>query len=257
MAPAITAVIAGLGLADSLVAVDAWSGKRTDVPASAVRFDMMKPDAEKLASLEPDLLLVSEITRGGSTADPFKPLSGAGISVVYLPTASSVRDIRDQVSLIAGLVGRQKEGTALTARMEGEIAAVRAISDRIPRGERRTVLFELAPAPYIYSFGRGVYLDEILALAGAENALSDESGWIAVSAERVFACDPDVILTNVDYMDDPVAEIRSRAGWQALKAVREGRVYAIDSATSSQPSPEVTRALRQIAEAVYPEYFRE
>ena len=234
-------------MADSLVAVDTWSADIAGVPRDAVRFDMMQPDIERLAALEPDLLLVSTLTRAGTNRDPFKPLADSGVRVVYIPTAISIEDIRRDTAAIAELLGRDDAGKSLVAAMEIEIESIRAIARGIPADARRTVMFEISPAPYIYSFGHGVYLDELLAAAGAVNAFAGEEGWIAVSGEQALASNPDVILTNVSYLDDPVGEICARDGWSGIAAVRTGR---------SQPTPDVVRALRQIAEAVYPEYFK-
>jgi iron complex transport system substrate-binding protein len=139
--------------------------------------------------------------------------------------------------------------------MDAEIARIEKIAQKIPAKERRTVVFELSSAPDIYSFGKGVYLNELIEKAGAINALGDETGWISVSAETVVAANPDVILTNVTGIDNPVKEIAKRPGWSGMKAVKHRKIFRIDAATSSQPSPDVVLALRQIAEAVYPEYF--
>ena len=256
LAPALTTILAGLGLADSLVAVDTWSAERADVPVDAVRFDMMNPDAERLALLEPDLIFVSTITQAGTNRDPFKPLSEAGARVEYMATSASIAGIRDDVTRIAELTGTQKAGHELVAQMDTEIDRISAVARSIPESERRTVVFEIAPAPYIYSFGSGVYLNELLETVGAVNALADEKGWISVSAETIVAADPDVILTNVNYLDDSIAEIKARPGWSDMKAVKTGRVFYIDNTTSSQPAPDIVKALNEIAKAVYPEYFK-
>jgi iron complex transport system substrate-binding protein len=256
MAPACTSIIAKLGLAGNIVACDTWSGKVGGVSGGAVRFDMMKPDAEKLAALEPDIVFVSALTKAGTSRDPFKPLSDAGVRVVYLPTSASIEEIRGDIARIAALLGREREAKAAIAEMDESIARISAIAKTIPEGKRRSVVFEIEPAPYIYSFGSGVYLDELLHDAGAINALAKETGWIAVSAEAVVAANPDVILTNVSSLPDPVAEIKSRPGWSGVKAVKEGRVYLIDGGASAQPGPGVAKALEEIAKAVYPEYFK-
>jgi iron complex transport system substrate-binding protein len=256
MAPACTSILAGLGLAGSIIAVDSWSAAVPGISAGIPRFDMMKPDVERLAALECDLLLVSAMTREGTGKDPFKPLSEAGVRVEYIPTSKTLADIRSDVTRIAELTDRAVEGKKLIQAMDGEIEATAAIVRSIPESRRRTVVFEISGAPSIYSFGSGVYLDELLTAAGAVNALGKEKGWIAVSAETIVASDPDVILTNVGYIPDPVAEILNRPGWDGMQAVRNGRVYFIDNESSSQPTPYVTKALREIAEAVYPEYFK-
>jgi len=256
MAPSSTSILIGLGLAGSLVAIDNWSAKIPGIPRQIPAYDLMKPDIERLAALSPDLLFVSSMTKEGSSRDPFKPLSDSGIKVIYIPTSATIDDIRSDVRRIAGLTGSETEGTKLIAEMDAEIGRIADIGRTIPEKSRRSVVFEIAAAPYIYSFGRGVYLNELIETAGAVNALAGEKGWISVSAETIVASDPDVILTNVAYLADPVAEIIGRPGWAGMKAVRNKRVFYIDTVSSSQPSPDAVKALREIAEAVYPEYFR-
>ncbi len=256
MAPSYTAVLADLGLADWIVACDTWSETGGGLSDAVVRFDMMNPDAERLAAIAPDLILVSEMTKQGTSTDPFKPLSDSGIRVEYLPTSASLAEIRSDTARIAALVGREAEGQRLIATMDDAIAAIRSIGEKIPANERRTVFFELSPAPYLYSFGSGVYLDELIAVIGADNALGASTGWLSVGAETVVAADPDVILTNVIYAGDPVPEILGRPGWEGVKAVRNRRVYYIDNDSSSQPCPRIAKALGEMARAVYPERYR-
>ncbi len=255
MAPSITAIIVELGIGDRLIAVDSWSGDEKGVPASALRMDMMNPDAERIAALAPDILLASSITREGTGKDPFRALSDAGIRVVYVPTSDSVEGIRGDIGRIASLVGRERQGSESIARMDERIAEITRVVETIPQSERKTAFFEISPAPWIYSFGKGVYLDDVLSLAGVSNVLAGEKGWIAVSAEAVATRDPEVILTNQAGPGDPVAEILARPGWSGMKAVRNRRVYRVDNRASSQPGPSVARAIAEIAKAVYPEYF--
>ncbi len=256
MAPAYTAILVDLGLASSLAACDTWSPREEGMAEDLPRFDMMRPDAERLAALEPDLVLVSEMTKQGTSADPFKPLSDSGIRVEYIPTSSSIEDIRRDTRRIAALAGASARGEELLAAMDKAIEEIRAVARTIPENTRRTALFEISPAPYIYSFGRGVYLHELLEAAGVKNALASEEGWISVSSEAAVASNPDVILTNADFGSDPVKEILSRPGWEGISAVRTHRVFYIDNDSSSQPGPRIVKALGEIAKAVYPEYFR-
>jgi len=257
LAPSSTSIIVALGLAERLVAVDQWSATLPGVSESALRLDLMRPDVERLAALSPDLLIVSPLTQASSGVDPFRALSDSGIRVVSIPTSGSLTDVSRDVRAIAALVSRGEEGERIVADMERSFAEARERAASIPPEKRRSVYFEIEAAPSPYTFGRGVYLDELLEAAGARNVFSDLSGWVSVGPEAIVSRDPDVILTNVDYLPDPVAEIRARPGWSGMKAVREGRVYLIDPRTSARPAPELVEALREIERAVYPERFDE
>ncbi len=248
LAPALTSIVCDLGLSSRLVAVDNWSESPANGP---LVLDMMNPDVEQLAAIEADILFVSTMTRAGTSKDPFKPLSDTGIRVEYIDNPVTIEEIRELTRFMAGILEREEEAERLITAMDGEIQRVSAITSAIPADKRLSVVFEISPAPWLYTFGKGVYLNEVLELAGAVNIFADQSGWIGVSAEAVAERDPDVILTNAGSPE----EIMSRPGWKELKAVRNARVYAIDRDASSQPTPAVVRALAQIAEVLYPDLF--
>ena len=119
----------------------------------------------------------------------------------------------------------------------------------------KTVLFEIAPSPSIYSFGKGTFLHEMLEVIGAENVLADQESWVAVSEESAIAANPDVILTNVNYTADPVGEAKAAEGWSEVNAVKNDQIFQIDNAASSLPNHHVVDALIQMAVAVYPEEY--
>ncbi len=256
LAPATTAILVEIGMADRLVAVDTWS-RLPDSARDVPRLDMIRPDAELLLALGPDVVFASSMTKEGLGRDPFAPLSKSGVRVEYIPTSGTIRDIEEDVLRVAGAVGEPEKGEEIVRRMRREIGEIRSICAAIPEDRKPIVVFEIAPAPSVYSFGSGVYLDEMLAAAGARNAFAKERGWLATGAEAIVTANPDVILTNVDYLDDPVAEILSRPAWSAVNAVKNGRVYRIDNESSSQPAPAVSRALAEIARACHPELFDE
>ncbi len=58
-APSITQVIDEIGLLDKVVAVDTQSPKYVEGLDELPQFDMMTPDIEALAALDPDIMFVS------------------------------------------------------------------------------------------------------------------------------------------------------------------------------------------------------
>ena len=150
-------------------------------------------------------------------------------------------------------MGKSAEGDALIVDMQAELDRIAAIGATVT--DKKSVYFEISAAPSMYSFGSGVFLNEMIELIGAENVLADQKGWLPVEAETIVAADPDVILTNVNYIDDPVAEIRGRSGWEGMSAVQNEQVFYIDNMASSLSNQNIVKALDQMAKAVYPELF--
>lgn len=256
MAPSITQTLCDLGLADKIVAMDTQSKAYAEgVKEGIPEFDMMQPDTEQMISLKPDLVLVSGIS-DVSGDDPFKALKDVGICVANIPSSSSIEGVKSDVQFIADCVGKSDEGKALVDGMQEDIDAIRAIGETIT--DKKTVLFEIAAAPQIYSFGKNTFLDEMITLIGATNVLGDQDSWISVTEEAAVSANPDVILTNVNYLTvDPVEEIKGRSGWEEVTAVKNGAVYYIDNGASSLPNHHIVDALKQMAKAVYPEQYAE
>lgn len=255
MAPSIVEVLVDLGLGDKIVAVDSNSKDLPGIPEDVKVFDMMNPDAEQMASLAPDLVLASGMSQAGDSDDPYKPLRDAGVCTAYIPTSDTIEGIKNDVQFIADLTNTSEKGRELTGAMQAEIDRITAIGKTIT--DKKTVYFEVAAAPYIYSFGSGVYLNEMLELIGAENVFSGQTGWMSVTPEAAVQADADVILTNVDYIDDPVSEIKARDGWGDMKAVKNGDIYFINSHASSVPNHNIVKAMLEIAKAVYPEQYNQ
>lgn len=213
---------------------------------------MMQPDMEQLAALKPDVLFVSNMTLYDQS-NPYQQLMDLGVCVLCVPTADSIAAIQEDIAFIAAAMGKTAEGDALIVGMQAELDRISAIGATVT--DKKSVYFEIGAAPSMYSFGTGVFLNEMIELIGAENVLADQEGWLAVEAETIVAADPDVILTNVNYIDDPVAEILGRSGWEGMSAVQNEQVFYIDNMASSLSNHNIVKALDQMAKAVYPELF--
>ena len=252
LAPSIAETLVALGCGDLIVGYDAQSVGLAGLPADVPTFDMMQPDMEQLAALKPDVLFVSNMTLYDQT-NPYQQLIDLGVCVLCVPTANSIAAIQEDIAFIAAAMGKTAEGDTLIADMQAELDRIAAIGATVT--DKKSVYFEISAAPSMYSFGSGVFLNEMIELIGAENVLADQEGWLAVEAETIVAADPDVILTNVNYIDDPVAEILGRSGWEGMSAVKDQQVFYIDNMASSLSNHNIVKALDQMAKAVYPDLF--
>ena len=252
LAPSIAETLVALGCGDLIVGYDAQSVGLEGLPADVPTFDMMQPDMEQLAALKPDVLFVSNMTLYDQT-NPYQQLMDMGVCVLCVPTADSIAAIQEDIAFIAAAMGKSAEGDALIVDMQAELDRIAAIGATVT--DKKSVYFEIGAAPSMYSFGSGVFLNEMIELIGAENVLADQEGWLAVEAETIVAADPDVILTNVNYIDDPVAEILGRSGWEGMSAVKDQQVFYIDNMASSLSNHNIVKALDQMAKAVYPDLF--
>lgn len=254
-APSNTEVLVDLGVADKLVCVDNYSEGIEGLNKDVEKMDFSAPDAEAIIGLEPDIIIASGYNKSGSGDDPFKAVSDAGISVVYIPSSNSINGIYKDIEFLASIVNAEDEGEKIISNMKKEISEIAEKGKTIK--DKKTVYFEIGPAPTLYSIGKDTFVNEMISLIGAENIFKDEESWISPTEESVLDANPDVILTNVNYVDDPVSEIIGRQGWDSITAVKNKDVYSIDADSSSRPTPNIIKALKEMAKAIYPDVYEQ
>ena len=252
LGPSISEVLVELGFGDMIIAMDMNSFDVAGVDAGLAVLDMFTPDAEQIIALEPDVIFVTQM---GLHADdgPLGLVADTGISVLYIPSSDSIAGIKEDIRFIAAVMGNVDGGAAIIAQMAEEIETVRAIGQGIT--EVRTVYFEVGTPPWLTSFGAGTFLHEMLEIIGAVNIVGDQHGWVPLSEEVVLDANPDVILTNVVFVDDPIEDIVTRPGWDMLDAVQNGELFFIDANASSRPNHNIVQALWEMARAIYPDAF--
>jgi len=252
LAPAITEIIIDLGYGDKIIAADTQSEGIAGLPEGIPYMDMMAPDVEQIIAMDPDIILASIITIGGGD-DPLTLLKDAGTAVAYIPSSESIEGIYSDLMFVAKVLDSEEKGQELVDNTKEKIAQLKAIGDTIE--DKKSVYFEISATPYLYSFGKGVFLNEMIEIVGATNALKESESWIPVSEEIIVAANPDVIITNVNYIENPVDEIKSRGGWDGINAIKNNEVYYVDNNSSSLPNHNIVIALEQMAKAIYPDKY--
>lgn len=250
-APSNTEILAELGLSDKLIAIDKYSADIDGINKDLPKIDFKNPDAETIVGLKPDIIIASGHNKTGGQ-DPFAAVKEAGIEVVYIPASSSIEDIYKDINFIAKVTSTEKKGDEIVNNMKDEINSIKTIGDTIT--DKKNVYFELGSTPALYSFGKNTFLNEMIEIAGAKNIFANENSWISPSAEAVIKANPDVILTN-EPTENSVNAVKNRDGFKDVNAVKENRIFAIDNDSSSRPSPNIIKALKQIAKAIYPEKY--
>ena len=252
MGPSTTEVLVELGYADKIVASDTYSEVLGILPEDILYLDMMSPDIEQLIALEPDFIFATGMMMVEGT-DPFEPIKNLGIPVAYIPSSESIEEIYEDILFTAQVLNEEEKGQEIIDNMKSEIESIKEIGDTI--ADKKTVYFEIAAAPNMVSFGEGVFQNEMIEIIGATNTLGDLEGWVSISDESIVAANPDVIITNVSYIDNPVEEIKSRAGWENINAIKNGEVYQIDDNKSSVPNHNIVIALKDMAKKIYPDKY--
>ncbi len=195
---------------------------------------------EEILALSPDVVILPIMSQ---KEEHVTALENAGIPVV-VTNAQDVEGVYAAVRLLGELTGKRENAENIVTYMQ---SSFRQIADAcVPAEPKKTVYFEVSPLAYgLWTAGSGTFMNELAALLGLENAFADVEGWSAISEEQVLARDPDYIVTIAMYYGEgqtPVDEILARAGWENLKAVKNGAVFNADSNEISRPGPRLVDA---------------
>ena len=236
-------ILAALGAEDTLVG----RGEYCDYPESILEVPAVQSGAdtnlEQIIALEPQVVIMAKMAQ---TEEQVAALEEAGIRVV-VSDAQDIEGVYTAIRLIGALVGRNDEAEAMVADMQSAFADIAAKSENTGK----TVYFEVSPLQWgLWTAGKGTFMDELATLCGLTNAFADVEGWAEISEEQVLERDPDYIVTISMYYGEgptPVEEIKSRAGWEGLKAVQNDAILNADSNEISRPGPR----LKDAAETLY------
>lgn len=257
-APSNTEVLVELGLSDKLIAIDQYSSDVEGIDENLTKIDFTNPDAETIIALEPDIIIASGHNRVGDE-DPFALLKEAGITVVYIPSSSSIDGICEDIEFIATVTGTEKEGADIVSSIKAEVEEIKEIGNTI--ADKKSVYFEIGAYDSLYTFGYDTFLNEFIEVVGAENIFKDQEAWISVTPEAVLEANPDVIIVNTPGVNEngetAVEAVKTREGWDTITAVKDGAVYMVDSNESSRPSHKAVKALKAMAKAIYPDEYKE
>lgn len=243
LSPSATEVVAALGAASLLVGVDDYS----EFPAEVTRLPKvgayLTPNLETIVGLRPTLVVVDDVH--GSAAGA---LRDAGVKTVAC-AIHALPDVEAALRTVGGELGRGAEAEQVIQGIDAALEAARA--HRPARRPRVLAIIdrEAGGLGNLVAAGSGSWVDELLALVGAENVLA-ASGvrYPKVSMEEVLRAQPEVIL------DLSFAGKSGTDAWQAanVPAVHAHRVIALSAPFLIAPSPRVAQAIDALARAIAP-----
>ena len=200
---------------------------------------------DKILALEPDLVLAfSDLQK-----DVVRDLIGSGITVLCT-NPRSVDDVLRAVLLIGGTLGCEAGARALVQDMRDEVNQIREYSSVWP--DRPRVYFEEWHDPLIAGIR---WVSEVIEIAGGRDIFSELRAKVSarervVESGEVVRKDPQIILASWCGKPVDLEAIRTRPGWEAISAVKTGRIHEVDGADILSPGPSVLAGLRHIHEII-------
>ncbi len=254
LAPSNTEILFALGAGKQVVGRDDLS----DYPAEAKSVSSIgavldKLNTEAIVALNPDLILAAEV----NSPEQVKALEDLKLKVYWLPNPKKFEDLYTNLETVGKLTGRSAEAAQLNDAIKARYDAV--IQKVAQAQEKPAVFYEIdgSDPTKPWTAGPGSFIDAMLTLAGGRNvgaALKDP--FAQISSEELVAQNPDVILLGDTLYGVTAESIGQRAGWNAIKAVKNKRILTFDDNLISRPGPRLIDGLEQLAKLLHPELFQ-
>ena len=241
-------ILYAIGAGETLVG----RGEYCDYPAEV--FDVpsvqsgYETNIEQIMALEPQVVLMATMAQ---SVEQVEALEKAGIAVV-VSDAQDIEGVYTAIRMNGTLMGYDENAEALVAGMQDTFAELKETS----KGDgSESIYFEVSPLQWgLWTAGTGTFMDEITQMLGLKNAFADVEGWGEISEEQVIERAPDYIVTITMYFGEgptPEEEIMSRAGWENIPAVANGKILNLQNNELSRPGPRLADGARMLCEFIY------
>jgi iron complex transport system substrate-binding protein len=240
LAPHLAEIMFAIGAGEQLVGVSAWSDYPPEVLDLPPVGDAFAIDQERLALLQPDLLLVWE---SGMPAHAVDELRRRGYRVESIRTRS-LADIAAAMRRIGDLTGNQTGAERAAQRF---IDVFEDLARRYRAADSIDVFFQVSARP-LYTVNREHFVSEIIAVCGGRNVFEDVGDFApSVSVEAVLERDPEMLLAGANLGEDAFADW---SRWEELAANRRGNHFLLPDDTIVRPSPRLAQAAASVCAAL-------
>lgn len=244
LGPNITEILYAIGAEDKLKARTDYCDYPEGVSSIESIGSLQEPDLEKIISLEPDLVIAST-----HVSDDMKTqLEAAKIPMLYLYEEHEISGVLTMVTTLGSAVNKNTQAKAVTKEMQEKMSQA---AEAVEGLEPVSVYYVVGFGETEYTAGGDTFINGILTAAGGKNIAADISGW-EYSTESLLEADPEVILM-ADYNYDAFTTTEP---YSQLSAVKNGKVYKLDTNMLDRQCPRNADAVLEIAGLLHPEAFK-
>jgi iron complex transport system substrate-binding protein len=250
LAPNITEILFSLGLDEEIVGVSIHCNFPEKAKNKVRVGSYISLDFEKIISLKPDLIIA---TGAGNTRDMVDRLLKLGFQT-YVIYPKNFEGILKSIDHIGQIVNRDREARAIIEGMKKRSQKVIELTKDLPRPK---VFIQIGEAP-IVTVGKGSFADDLIRIAGGENIAGEEKEvYPRFGMEEILKRSPEVIvISSMNPKGDYQKILQEWNRWKTIPAVKNGRIYLIDSDLLDRPSPRIIDGLEELARVLHPERFK-
>jgi len=227
LTPSITENIYLLGAQDKLVGCTSYCTQAV-ADGKELIGTTIEVNVEKIYALQPDLVLAMELTK----SQDVETMKKLGLNIQIIPTPVNFDEICEQTILIGKLIGYEKSAQKVIQQTKEKVNEIRIKSAQLPKKQK--VFFQIGANP-IFTVLQNTFMDDFILIVNAENIANGLTRG-TMTRESVLVKNPDVIIiaTMGGFGSE---EQKVWQNYNEITAVKNGKVFLIDSETACSPTP--------------------
>jgi iron complex transport system substrate-binding protein len=252
LAPNITEILFELGLGDKIVAVSSDSDYPEGASAKQKVGTFWQPNIESVIAAKPDLVIALWFEQQKAVAESLKRLGYRVLSLKIEKIEELSMAIRD----IGAATSCQQRASELVDKVKNGLNELQLTLGSVKKAR---VLWVVQVEPLRVA-GRNTFVNELIEIAGGQNAIGPTiQQYPLIGTEELITCGAEVIIQSaMGTSDIDEQQQAAEAFWSKqpnLTAVKNGRIYVVDSDKVLRLGPRLPDGVEMIARCLHPEIF--
>jgi iron complex transport system substrate-binding protein len=250
-APSITEIIFALEQQQRLKGVTIYSNYPEAAKSLPRVGSYVRLDLERIVALNPDLCIA---TKDGNPKALIERLESMNIPV-FVVDPRNLESVMKTICDLGAILHATDRANALVGNMQMRVQRIKSLIAR--SNDKPRVFFQIGITP-IVSVGTDTFIHELIINAGGINLAEGKDSYPRFSREQVLGLKPDVFIISSMARGVAFDNVRKEwFKWPHLPAVRNNRIYLVDSDLFNRPTPRLVDSLEMLAGLIHPEIFEE
>lgn len=244
LGPAVTEGLYLLGVEERMIANTVYCQAPLGREEKEKIGTVIRVSLESVVRLKPDLILATSLTDRRQLA----ALKALKLNVAEIPTARNFQEVCINFLEIGRLLGKDNEAIKIVRQAKDEVDSIGRQTEGLPKPR---VMVQIGAEP-LFVATREYAVNDFVELSGGINITADLKRGI-YSREEALKQNPDyIIITTMGIVG--AAEKENWQRYKSLDAVKNNRIYIVDSQKLCAPTPlSFVSTLREIVKILHPD----
>ncbi|UCF42323.1 MAG: ABC transporter substrate-binding protein [Planctomycetota bacterium] len=256
LAPNLTEILFALGLGEKIIAVS----NNSNYPAATANKKKVgsfwQPNTEAIIACKPDLVVTLQ-TRTEQQKAAADSLERLGFKVLSLKI-EKIGELFTAIEEIGRATGCEERSDELLKSISNQL---NVLQSKVGSVNKVRVLWAVQTEPLRVA-GRNTFINELIELGGGENAIGPTiSQYPQIGSEQLLGCGAERIIQSAmggsNIAEEQKAAENFWGRWSNLPAVKNNRIYVIESDTTLRLGPRLPQGAEAIARFLHPDSFKQ